>query len=286
MILGSDPPSTLFVLDVESIGLRGEGFAAGFVVMHEDGRILTEHLLSCEPDAAGAWHDGQESRAWVRENCPALNPQFAKPADLRTAFWREWAVWQRTGAVMLADCPYPVESRFLEQCIADNSERARQAPYPLLDVGSVLYAAGMDPVGTYDRQPAELPKHDPLADARQSARLLLEALRALRHRQERARQVENMPPGWMLVEPITENVTPALKLCQDCRWHDTGPGAGLNCLHPAVQRGDSWALARSPSQADGSSCVVERARRWPFGACGRRGALWAPIHRWPREAAS
>ena len=43
-----------------------------------------------------------------------------------------------------------------------------------------MLCAGMDPMATYDRLPAELPRHDPLADARQSARLLVEALRRSR----------------------------------------------------------------------------------------------------------
>jgi hypothetical protein len=283
MMLGSDPPSTLFVLDVESIGLRGEGFAAGFVVMHEDGRILTERLLSCSPDDAGSWDDGVDSRAWVRENCPALDPQFAKPRDLRTAFWRESAVWQSAGATMLADCPYPVEFYFIEQCIADNRERTRQAPYPLLDVASVLYAAGMDPVGTFERKPAELPKHDPLADARQSARLLLEALRALRERRLRFDALENLRAGALQI--LDGDRDPQVKLCNGCRWHDTGP-VGLRCTNPFVNKRDPWALSRDAAQHAGSEAHSERAKLWPFGACGRRGALWAPPLVWARGAAS
>jgi hypothetical protein len=39
-----------------------------------------------------------------------------------------------------------------------------------------MLSAGMNPLATYDRTPSELPRHNPLADARQSARLLSEAL--------------------------------------------------------------------------------------------------------------
>jgi hypothetical protein len=50
---------------------------------------------------------------------------------------------------------------------------ARQlGPYPLHEIASFMTAAGMDPMATYARLPDELPKHHPLADARQSARLL------------------------------------------------------------------------------------------------------------------
>jgi hypothetical protein len=45
--------------------------------------------------------------------------------------------------------------------------------------GAFMVAAGMDPMATYDRLPTE-PQHDPLGDARQSARLLMQALGRLR----------------------------------------------------------------------------------------------------------
>jgi hypothetical protein len=57
---------------------------------------------------------------------------------------------------------------------------AGDGPYPLVDVASVRLAAGLDPLGAYDRTAGELPVHNPLADARQSARLLLEALKSCR----------------------------------------------------------------------------------------------------------
>jgi hypothetical protein len=39
-----------------------------------------------------------------------------------------------------------------------------------------MMAAGQDPMKNHERRGDELPKHNPLADARQSARLLLEAI--------------------------------------------------------------------------------------------------------------
>ena len=73
---------------------------------------------------------------------------------------------------MAADCCWPVEANFLAQCIADNKQRTGDGPYPLLDVSSFLVATGSDPLKQYPRLPNELPAHNPLADARQSARLL------------------------------------------------------------------------------------------------------------------
>jgi hypothetical protein len=78
---------------------------------------------------------------------------------------------------MVADCAYPVETSFIDDCLADDASREAQAPYPLLDVASVRLAVGLNPAATEKRLPNELPPHDPVADARQSARLLVEALK-------------------------------------------------------------------------------------------------------------
>jgi hypothetical protein len=74
-------------------------------------------------------------------------------------------------------CAWPVEARFLAACVDDNPMTHEwSGPYPLHDLASVLMAAGRDPLAKNERLPGELPEHDPLADARQSARLLLAAL--------------------------------------------------------------------------------------------------------------
>ena len=176
------PPSLYFVFDVESAGLHGEGFAFGYVVVNQDGFVLEDigtvfcPLPSC----------GDEDKAWLDENVmPHLQVGVfqRQPSTyyLRRVFWERWHKWKSQGAQMVTDCGYPVEANFLSACIADDSaNRAWNGPYPLLDLSSVLLAAGRDPVGTFERQPRELPAHNPLCDARQSARVLIETLKELR----------------------------------------------------------------------------------------------------------
>jgi hypothetical protein len=48
----------------------------------------------------------------------------------------------------------------------------------LLDLASLLVAAGQNPVATFDREADEKPEHNPLADARQTARILCKLLSA------------------------------------------------------------------------------------------------------------
>lgn len=171
-------PTTYFIIDAESIGLRGEAFWIGAVLADQAGNTIREIMIGCLPDTA----DGTDAdREWVRDNVPFVAAEHASeltPRHVRDAFWAEWlAVKAEYGAAvaMVADVPYPVETGLLERCIADDPSRAAQAPYPLLDVASVRLAAGFDPTGTVTRQPDELPMHNPFMDARQSARLLFEA---------------------------------------------------------------------------------------------------------------
>lgn len=167
------------VFDVESIGLHGEGYAAGYVVVDGDRQELQAGRFACDPRFAnGTW----KGREWVAANVPPLEETHLTPHAVRDAFWGLWQLWKGRGAVLAADCPWPVEARFLAACVDDargttaSGPRDWEGPYPLVDVASVRLAAGLDPLGAADRLPSELPAHDPLADARQSARLLTEAL--------------------------------------------------------------------------------------------------------------
>jgi hypothetical protein len=170
-------PELFMVFDVESIGVHGEGFAVAFVVVDRSGSVRDEGLFACPTDRANG---DDEGRAWVAENVK-LNPddvvECDDPKDVRSEFWAYWCKWKEQGAVMAAECSWPVEARFLIACIDDHpASRYWGGPYPLHDIASVRIAAGFDPLTTVDRLPNELPAHDPLCDARQSARLLIEAL--------------------------------------------------------------------------------------------------------------
>lgn len=164
------------VFDVESVGLHGEGFAAGAVVVDtETGETLEEFAEGCHPGGAIGT---AEDREWVMNNLPGLIITHPYPGYMRDAFWTFWRKWADQGAFLLADCAWPVEANFLSSCIAhDPHDRKWQGPYPLLDLAPILWAQGIDPKGTFGRLENELPVHDPLADARQTARLLLEALK-------------------------------------------------------------------------------------------------------------
>lgn len=166
------------VFDVESVGLHGGAFAVGWVVVDREGRERSSGCCSIPPNHV---HGSVQNRQWIAENVPTMKRTHQWLSHMRTEFWNAWLGWKARGAVLVADCPWPVEARFLADCVDDNvDEREWEGPYPLIDVASVMLAAGRDPLATHERRPSELPAHDPLADARQSARLLIEALNAMK----------------------------------------------------------------------------------------------------------
>lgn len=163
------------VFDVESIGLYGEGFAVAWVVVNREGERIGEGCLSCDPSLCAGT---DESRQWVAENVPPLELTSPTKQHLRHVFWHWWRHWADRGAVLVADCAWPVEANFLSACVKLNhKERELEGPYPLHDLASVILALGRDPLAVTERLPDELPAHHPLMDARQSARQLIEALR-------------------------------------------------------------------------------------------------------------
>lgn len=165
-----------FVIDVESIGLHGEPYAVGYVAIDESGNELLAKRLSIFPHQA---HGDEDDREWVEQNIPPIPLSHESMEDMLDEFWRDWIAWKEQGALMFAECGWPVEAKFLAMCAGRNWPTNKwQGPYPLHDIASIMLAAGMDPMATYERTESELPKHDPLADARQSARLLSMALAA------------------------------------------------------------------------------------------------------------
>ncbi|MFT4235801.1 MAG: hypothetical protein QM607_12490 [Microbacterium sp.] len=163
------------VFDVESIGLHGEGYAVGYVVIH-NGQEVESGMFAC---LCGMAEGVDSDRLWVYENIPALQPNSPDPFTVREKFWRRWVEWKAKGALLAADCAWPVEARFLAACVdALPDDRRFAGPYPLVEISTWMMAAGHDAMKDYARTDRELPKHNPLADARQSARLLMEAIEA------------------------------------------------------------------------------------------------------------
>lgn len=156
------------VFDVESVGLHGEGFAYGFVVTNHE-MMVAEGSAACNPENAIGL---PESLKWVKAN--VSSPETMKsPIEVRNEFWSAWMRWKKEGAILVADCAWPVEAKFLAQCVSDDIHiREWNGPYPLHDLATMLLMKGVDPLRKFPRRDDELPEHNPINDARQSARIL------------------------------------------------------------------------------------------------------------------
>lgn len=173
----ANEPTTggFMVFDVESIGLHGEGFAVGVIVIDQDGKEILATHFACPSDAAVG--DG-EDRDWVAKCVPRIEVNCTSPREVRDSFWRLWEEHSAQNRLLAADNAWPVEARFLNACVDDDRQaRKDQGPYPFVDIGSVLLACDPDENRfDYGRFPTELPEHNPIADARRSARLLMACL--------------------------------------------------------------------------------------------------------------
>jgi hypothetical protein len=176
--LTEEASSLYLVFDCESVGLHGETFAVGWVLIDADGTELECGGFQCPEDASSGTKEGHQ---WVKANVPTL--PFAATSDpiaLRTEFWLVWQEAKKRGALLVTDCGWPVEARFLAACVDDSpGSREWDGPYPLIDVSSMLLAYGLNPINTFGRLESEQPEHNPVCDARQSARIFIETLRRI-----------------------------------------------------------------------------------------------------------
>lgn len=184
-------PDQILVFDVESVGLHGQAFAVGGVVLDTRSGTTSQdfafHVNFADINSY-ATHP-EDDRKWVEENV-TIHPKSVDAINIYNLYEVFWALWKNikstagiTGKsiAMAADCAWPVEAKFLLECVnRDKRTRNWEGPYPLHDIASFLTAAGLDPMHEFPRQENELPKHEALADARQSARLLFTAINLLR----------------------------------------------------------------------------------------------------------
>lgn len=166
----------VFSLDTERVGLYGEDFAVGVSVLNKKGVEVDSLFLYCTSEAAYGLED---NRDWIRENVlPTLgSPNCETLLELRTKFWNFYMDCKRkyVGIIFVAACGAPCESGFFTACVRDSTEdRQWDGPYPLHELGTLLLMRGKDPKADYERLENELPKHNPLCDARQSGRLWIE----------------------------------------------------------------------------------------------------------------
>lgn len=182
------------VIDVESVGLQGEHFSVGGVVIDlaaTEYKELDSFEFSCKPEYASGRAADLE---WVKENVTILDINCDNPQQVMDKFWERWIYCTSVfpSIKMYADCLWPVEARFIIACIdRDPNGRNWEGPYPFCEISSFITAAGWDPMANFPRFDCELPKHASLPDARQSARILFESVKRIDYLHSEIRKTES-----------------------------------------------------------------------------------------------
>lgn len=167
----------IFSFDAETDGLHGDVWAIGAVVQDEHGTEIARFAGQVDP--------ADLTNQWVIENVvPHVNlPVFSTRLELRDAFWKFWLA-NKNDALCIADVGSPVESGLFSACIADDlGARQWSGPYPLHEVATLLFAAGVDP----DLNRVEfsglsgLIQHNPVDDAIASAACWRKAMKIIRN---------------------------------------------------------------------------------------------------------
>jgi hypothetical protein len=156
----------IFSLDLETIGLFGPAFAAGWVLMDAHTGLIdraSSGYAYFHPHGldSGLYHNSDFD--WIEkhvlphlETQPHLDvePRVVRGhARLLGCVWKAWTdAKEHHKATMLADCPFPVESTFMrEMAMVCGNGTFRDSIYPVIDLESYKRAA----YGT-DSPPADL----------------------------------------------------------------------------------------------------------------------------------
>ena len=191
----NNPDQKYMVFDVESFGLYGEGFAYGYVVIDAMGKIHEERLASCDINTTfeaefindelhqatftgDEWFDSvMNDRDWLMANIPYLEEEpnyfkFDNPEALRKDFLQQWNRLKKDGVILIGDCIYPVETNFMAKVFEDVViNDVSDSPY-IYDINLIQELNGI----RLPFLPSELPHHNPLNDAKQSARVFINAI--------------------------------------------------------------------------------------------------------------
>ena len=134
-----------FIFDCETNGLYGETLSICAMVYDES-------LSVCRKTFYGAWKIAEDkiSNDFVRTQVyPYLDSAdmfFNSEQELLQHFWQFWKS-NREDCRCIADVPVPVEANVFRKCVAmDEQSRWNDAPFPLIDLASILMANNIDPL--------------------------------------------------------------------------------------------------------------------------------------------
>lgn len=165
-IIGKQGKSKYIFLDAETDGLYGKFISIAMVVADHAGNEL-EHIY------VGLSNPEKHIKEkWVLENVLPILGKYEEYDDEHSLLEAAWSFWRANAqnSYVIADVMHPVESRLFAMCVEqDVEERIFQGPFPMLDLSSMLYTVGINPLEAREKLAKPLDngmQHNALYDAR------------------------------------------------------------------------------------------------------------------------
>ena len=130
-------------LDVETDGLYGSFLTAALIAADREGNEIERAYYGIKRENMHVTDD------WVKENVLPKLGEYEVCENEKELLQKVWDFWlqYRDDAYMVCDVGYPVETEFLRRCVELNqAENMWDAPFPLVDLSSLLLAKGYDPL--------------------------------------------------------------------------------------------------------------------------------------------
>ncbi|TWS95561.1 hypothetical protein [Streptococcus sp. sy018] len=133
-----------FIIDAETDGLYGQLLTLAVLISDTSGNVIEEFY-------AGLPHAlDKVTNHWVKEHVlPYVNDYqaFDCKNDLLNAFWQLWLKYHNQETLCFVDVGIPVEASIWHQVIQlDVENRTFLAPFPIIDISSLLLAKGYNPL--------------------------------------------------------------------------------------------------------------------------------------------
>lgn len=161
-------------LDAKSRGLWGGIFYFGSVLLNSENNEEkgTWRCWRDPRDVEGDSKDDIWRQPYINELPKGIDCKDGKVMGEEVWKWIRFA--QKTNALFISWCPFPVDYRALAEAIkSDPEHRQLKAPYPIHDAATALHLNNLNPVGTYPRKESEEKHGDPRGSARLAIRLFL-----------------------------------------------------------------------------------------------------------------
>lgn len=134
----------LVFVDAETDGLYGMFLTVAMIVTDCKGENILDEFYVGVKDAQML-----AKESWVQENVIGKMGSYEVCEDEAELLEKVWAFWMKyeSCAYAVADVQYPVEVRLFQKCVEKETKiRQWKAPFPMLDLSTILYWEGFDPL--------------------------------------------------------------------------------------------------------------------------------------------